>query len=71
MSFYKPRRQPQMGIAWLAPVVDIVGGALKSNPMQDQQFIPQERTNPLAVAAGALGGLALVGGLVYFIWKRA
>lgn len=72
MSFYKPqRRMGQMGLIWLAPVIDMIGGALKSTPVGSEQYIVQEKTNGLAIAAGAVGGLALVGGLVYFIWKRA
>ncbi len=71
MSFYKPRQtQGRMGLVWLAPVIDMLSGALKSNPVESQ-YIVQEKTNPLAVAAGAVGGLALVGGLLYFVWKRA
>lgn len=67
MSFYK--RQPAMGFAWLAPVVQLVGGALQSQPVQGQYIEPTQQTSPLAIAAGAIGGLAVVGGLLYLVWK--
>lgn len=70
MSFYKRRQPPAMGFAWIAPIVQLVGGALQSHPA-DPNYVPPDQSNGLAVAAASLGGLALVGGILYFVWKRA
>ncbi len=68
MSFYRRRPPPSMGFAWLAPVVQLVGGALSSQPVNNE-FVP-ERQNPLVpIAIGAVG-LGIVGGLVYFLVRK-
>ncbi len=68
MSFYRRRPQPSMGFVWLAPVVQLLGGALASQPMQSE-FV-QERPNPIVpIAIGAVG-LGIVGGLVYFLVRK-
>lgn len=69
MSAFYRRPQPQMGFVWLAPLVQIVGGALQSHPAGGQYVQPLEPTSNLAIAAGAIGGLAVVGGLLYLVWK--
>jgi len=67
MSFYK-RGPASMGFVWLAPLIQVVGGALKSEPVHSE-FV-EEKTNPLVpIAIGAVG-LGIVGGLVYFLVKR-
>jgi len=71
MSFYRRQHRPSMGFAWIAPVVQLVGGALQSHPAGGQYIQPVQPTSSLAVAAGAIGGLAVAGGLLYLIWKRA
>ncbi len=65
-SFYR-RQRPAMGFVWLAPVVQLVGGALQSHPVGDKNYI--QGPNPAVVAAAALGGLAVIGGLFYLVWK--
>lgn len=69
MSFYKPRRQPQMGFVWLAPLIQLVGGAVSSQPIGGKSYIETIPVNPLAVAAAAVGGVAVVGGVLYLLWK--
>ncbi len=67
MSFYK-RSNPSMGFVWLAPVVQLVGGALQTQPLNSNIYAAP-RANPFLVAAGVIGGLGLVGGIIYFAWK--
>ena len=67
MSFYR-RQRPQMGFVWLAPVLQLVGGAMQSHPV-GAGSIPQEQSNPIVPIALAVGGVALVGGILYFAWK--
>ncbi len=69
MSFYRRRPQPSMGFVWLAPVVQLLGGALQSQPVSGE--LPQSQSNPLVPLAIGAAGLGLVGGLLYFVWKRA
>ncbi len=68
MSFYRRRPQPSMGFVWLAPVVQLLSGALQSQPVQNE-FIP-EKTNVLVPIAVGVVGLGIVGGLVYFLVRK-
>jgi hypothetical protein len=68
MSFYN--RNSGMGFVWLAPVVELVGGAMKSQPISGQFIEPTAPTSPLVIAAGALGGLLIVGGLIYLAMPK-
>lgn len=67
MSFY--RRPPAMGFAWIAPVAQFVGGAMKSQPVEGEGLIPQQPQSSALTIAAALGGLAITGGLLYFVWR--
>ncbi len=67
MSFYK-RRPAQMGLVWLAPVVDFVSGALRSQPIEGG--LPPVQTNPLVPIAIGVVGLGVVGGLIYILVKK-
>lgn len=66
MSFY--RRRPQMGFVWLAPVVELVGGALKSQPINAE--LVQEKPSLLVPILAGTVGLGIVGGLVYFLVRK-
>ena len=66
MSFYN-RSNASMGFVWLAPVVQLVGDAMKT-----KQFAPiQEEAPPSPVVPIllGLGGVALLGGLAYALLK--
>ena len=67
-GFYR-RGPASMGFVWLAPLVQLVGGAMQSHSAAGTYIEPTQPTSPLVIAAGALGGLAVAGGLVYLLWK--
>lgn len=68
MSFYR-RQRPSMGFAWLPMVAQVVGGALQSHPVEGSDIPPMRETSPAVVAIGVLGGVAVVGGLLYLVWR--
>ncbi len=70
MSFYGYRAPAQrhMGIAWLAPVVQFVGGALQSRPVDSHLDVPQHDSTGTILLA--VGGLALLGTLGYLVVRR-
>ena len=67
MSFYS-RRPPAMGFVWLAPVVQLVGGALQSHPVGGTYIKPPPAQNSAVTVVATIGGLAVVGGLFYLVW---
>lgn len=69
MSFHRRHQSPSLGFAWLTPVVQLVGGALQSHPVEGQYIAPQQPTNSLLVVAGVLGGVAIAGGILYLVWR--
>ena len=66
MSFY--RRQPALGFAWIPAAVQLVGGALKSQPIEGGIMAP-EPSSPVVPVLLAVGGLGLVCGLLYLVWR--
>lgn len=66
MSFYRSR----MGMAWIAPLVQLVGGATQSKPLDTRNpYAELERGNTALTAALAIGGLVLIGGAAYYVLR--
>lgn len=68
MSFY--RRSPSMGLAWIPAAVQLVGGALQSQPLEGGIIAPKA-SNPVVPILLVVGGLGLIGGLGYLVWRSA
>lgn len=66
-TFY--RRPSALGFAWIPMVAQVVGGALQSQPIEGQYIPPAPATSPALVAVAAVGGLAVIGGLLYMVAK--
>ncbi len=67
MSFYSRRHRPQMGFVWLAPVVQLIGGALQSHPV-DMAPPPPAPSLVGGILLG-LGAVVVLGGLAYAVVK--
>lgn len=67
--FYGYNRQQRMGMAWLAPVVQFVGGALQSHPVNGSS-IQAPQHSPLPGILLAIGGIGVLGTLGYLLVKR-
>jgi len=67
MSFYS--RHPSMGFFWVAPAVQLLGSALSSQPI-DSTIVPPKPTDPALIAAGILGGIAIIGGVLYLAVRK-
>lgn len=74
MAFYRyGSAQQNFGIVPLImAALPLVQGAMQAGHLdQTNQYAAMEKpTSPLIVAAAVIGGLGLVGGLGYLLWKE-